>query len=195
MPRQMSAAMLAAIVSNNILPAVFVSIAFQTGTVYLWTGYGSVVWNGNTWQGIGTLGNISMIEEGATVEARGIVLSLSGFDANLVNLVLTELKLGAPATVYLGMFGGTPLALLADPIPIWAGRTDQVKIQVGSSTASVSLNCESRLLDVNLSTARRYTNDDQRLDYPQDRGLEFVYSLVETQITWGSKPSTTLNNR
>ena len=195
MPRQMTPAMLSAIQSNSILPGIFVTITFQTGPVYLWTGYGSVVWNGNTWQGIGTLGQISAIEEGANVEAKGIVLSLSGFDANLVNLVLDELKLGAPATLYLGLFGGSPLALLGNPIPIWAGRTDQASIEVSGATASVSLNCESRLLDMNLSTARRYTNDDQRLDYPQDRGLEFVYSLVETQITWGAKPSTTLNNR
>lgn len=195
MARQMSPAMLAAIQSNNILPAIFCSILFQTGAVYLWTGYGSIVWGGNTWQGIGNLGEITTVEEGADVQARQVVLSLSGFDADLVSLLLTELKVGSPAALYLGLFSASPPALLADPIPIWAGRTDQNTIEVGGETASVSLNCESRLLDLNSNAARRYTNDDQRLDYPQDAGLQFVYSIMEVIISWGAKPTSALNNR
>jgi hypothetical protein len=212
MPRQMDPAMLAAIQSNLILPGILFTATFQTGPVYLWSGYGSFAWNGQTWQGIGSMGDVSVIEEGTTVEARGVTVTLSGFDANLLNLVLNEFKLGAPAALYLAMFGGTigqsshygtatygqsiyAVGLLADPIPIWAGRTDQAHISVGGTTASIQLNCESRLLDMNQSVARRYTNDDQRLDYPQDRGLEFVYSIVETTINWGAKPTGTLNNR
>ena len=195
MPRQMSAAMLSAIQSQSIAPALFLTATFQTGPIYVWSGYGQIVWNGQTWLGMGSLGNVSMIEEGVNVQARGITLSLSGFDSNLLGLVMNELVNGSPATLYLGLFGGAPLALLADPIPVWAGRTDQAKISVSGDSATISINCESRLLDLNQSAARRYTNDDQHMEYPQDRGLEFVYTIIETIITWGSKPATNQYNR
>ena len=191
----MSAAMLAAIQSNNIAPAIFCSILFQTGAVYLWSGYGPISWNGQTWQGIGSLGTVTVVEEGADVTARGVVLSLSGFDPNLINLLLTELKIGAPANLYLGMFSLSPVALLADPIPVWAGRTDQPIIDVSATLGSISINCENRLLDLNRVSARRYTNDDQHMDYPQDRGMEFVYSIQEVIISWGAKPQIAFNNR
>jgi hypothetical protein len=193
MARQMTAAMLSAIQSDSIMPALFVTATFQNGPIYVWTGYGSIAWNGQTWQGIGNLGTVTVVEEGMNVQARGITLSLSGFDSNLVNLVMDEFQLGSPATLYLGMFGGMPVALLADPIPLWAGRTDQAKIDVSGSTATIALNCESRLLDLQEAPSRRYTNDDQRLDYPQDRGFEFVYSIVETMITWGANVQDALN--
>jgi hypothetical protein len=93
------------------------------------------------------------------------------------------------------MFSLAPVALLADPIPVWAGRTDQPIIDVSSTIGSVSLNCENRLLDLNRVSARRYTNDDQHMDYPDDRGMEFVYSIQEVIITWGAKPQVALNNR
>ena len=58
------------------------------------------------------------------------------------------MKLKSPATIYLGLFAGSPPALLADPIPIWAGRTDQAKISVSGQTAALSIACESRLIDL-----------------------------------------------
>ncbi|MDQ2950160.1 MAG: hypothetical protein M3Y27_30190 [Acidobacteriota bacterium] len=194
MPRQMSAAMLAAIQSDSIAPALFLQATFATGPIYVWTGLGSVVWSGHTWLGIGSMGSVSVIEEGASVEARGVTLRMSGFDATLLADVLSEMKLGAPAVVYLGMFGGSPIALLADPIPAFAGRMDQPTVDASGTTASIAINVESRLLDMNVAVNRRYTNDDQQLDYPGDRGLEFVYSLIETIIYFGSKPNN-MNNR
>src|ERR1035441_8735896 len=69
--RAMSSAMLAAITSPGIQPAFFVMATFATGPVYLWSGIGSIFWNGQTWLGVGTLGSISVAEEGSTVEAKG----------------------------------------------------------------------------------------------------------------------------
>jgi len=192
MARPMTPAMLVALTSNTIQPAIFVTGTFQTGPIYVWTGYGPIVWGGHTWLGVGTLGSISPIEEQGSIDAKGMTLTLSGFDATLLADVLTEMKLGAPAAVYLGLFSDN--ALIADPIPAWAGRMDQPTIDVSGQTASISIACENRLLDLNTPVYRRYTNEDQQLDYPGDRGMEFVYAITETMIFWGSKPNS-VNNR
>ena len=189
--RAMSSAMLAAITSPGIQPAFFVMATFATGPVYLWSGIGSIFWNGQTWLGVGTLGSISVAEEGSTVEAKGITIGLSGFDSSFLTAVLGEFQLGLPVVVYLGLFADG--ALIASPITAWAGRMDQPTITVGGETADIKISCENRLIDLNTSVQRRYTNDDQQLVAPGDLGLSFQSGIQEVVIYWGVIPNSKNN--
>lgn len=191
MPRPMSSTMLAALQSSSLQPAIFVEAYFATGPIRVWTGFGTISFNSHSWQGIGTLGSISVIEDGATVEAKGITISLSGIDPTLLADVLSEFQLGAAVTIYLGMFSSG--SLISSPLVAWAGRMDQPTIDVAAESAIISINCESRLLDMNISVFRRYTNEDQQIDHPGDRGFEFVPSLSERIVYWGRVPSNTNN--
>ena len=191
MPRAMSSDMLAAVKASELQPALFVEAYFVTGPIHVWSGYGTIQWNGHAWAGIGTLGGVSTIEDGASVEAKGITLTMSGIDPALIADVLGEFQLGAPVTVWLGLFSAG--ALITSPIVSWAGRMDQPSIEVGGNTAIISINCENRLLDMNISVYRRYTNDDQQLDHPGDRGLEFVSGIQEVTIYWGKTPNSANN--
>ena len=84
MPRAMSSDMLAAVKASELQPALFVEAYFVTGPIHVWSGYGTIQWNGHAWAGIGTLGGVSTIEDGASVEAKGITLTMSGIDPALV---------------------------------------------------------------------------------------------------------------
>ena len=55
-----------------------------------------------------------------------------------------------------------------------------------SALSRVSVTAESLLADWDRPRVRRYNAEDQRLYYPNDKGFEFVPSLVEKQIVWGS---------
>jgi hypothetical protein len=189
MPRALSPAFLAAIESSAVRPAIFVESNFTSGPLYAWTGLGSIDWNGHTWLGVGSLGSISTIEEGSDVNAKGITIGLSGIDPVLLTGVVSEFQTGLPVTVYFGLFDAS-MALIADPVISFQGRMDQPTLDVDGQTASISINCENRLLDMNVSVERRYTNEDQQLDYPGDRGFEFVNSIQEVAINWGRTPST-----
>lgn len=184
MARTMSSAMLAAIQSASTRPAIFLEATFVTGTVYLWTGIGTIAWNSHSWIGIGTFGGITAIEEGANVQARGITLTTSGFDPVWLAHVKDEFQLGAPVIVRLGFFDEAP-ALITDPVIAWAGKMDQPVIDVGAATAIISIACENRLVLTNVPCQRRFTNDDQQLDYPGDNGMSFVNGMQETTVTWG----------
>ena len=93
---------------------------FVTGPIYVWSGMGQITWNGQVWTGIGTLGSISTIEEGSTVAAKGITLTLSGIDASLLEEVMTEFQVGLPVSVTLGVFDANG-ALIADPVCCFSG--------------------------------------------------------------------------
>jgi hypothetical protein len=192
MPRAMTADYLAAIQSAALRPALFVEANFTSGPIYVWSGVGPIIWGGKTWTGLGSLGNVSMIEEGAIVEAKGITLTLSGIDPTMLTGILDEFQVGLPAIVSLGLFDAAG-ALIADPVGCFVGQMDQPTLDVTGTSATISINCESRLIEMNVAVDRRYTNEDQQRDYPGDRGFEFVNSIQEAQIYWGRTPSSVNN--
>jgi hypothetical protein len=169
-------------------PAIFVEAHFKTGIGRFWSGSGTITWNGSSWAGVGTMGSISTIEEGSNIEARGMTLTLSGLDVSLLTYILDDYQLALPVVVWLGLFDASH-ALIANPVVCFAGRMDQPVIDVSGETASVAISCENRLLDMNTSVERRYTHEDQQLDYPGDLGMEFVNSIQDVTIYWGKTPS------
>lgn len=179
--------MVAAMQARIIRPALFVEANFISGPVYLWTGYGSIAWNGQTWLGAGNLGSVSIIEEVSTVEAKGITLVMNGIPLNLLTSVMTDFRVGLPAIVHFGLFDDTN-TLIPDPITSFSGRMDQPTVSASGDSASIAINCESRLIDLNTSVERRYTNEDQQLDHPGDRGLEFVNAIQNITLYWGRTP-------
>jgi len=123
---------------------------------------------------------------------KGITLTLSGIDPTLLQGILNEFQAGLPAIVTLGVFDGNG-ALIGDPVCCFAGRMDQPTLDVTGIAASIAINCENRLVEMNVAVDRRYTDEDQQLDYPGDRGFEFVNSIQEAQIYWGRTPSSKNN--
>ena len=188
----MTPAYLAAIQSGILRPALFVEAHFTSGPIYVWSGIGPIAWNGQTWTGVGSLGSVSTIEEGTTVAAKGITLRLSGIDASLLTGILLEFQVGLPVIVSFGLFDDSG-ALIPDPVCCFAGQMDQPTLDVDGTTATIAINCENRLVEMNVAVDRRYTNEDQQLDHPGDRGLEFVNSIQEAQIYWGRTPSSKNN--
>lgn len=183
---------LSALQAKNLLPVLFVQITFETETVYLSTLIGSTSWNGQTWQGVGSMLGITSIEEGTDVSPRGITVSLSGFDANLLPLALNEVTQGLPVIAYFGLFYiSSPTLLINSPLIAWAGRTDQPEVDVTGAIAEIKATCENRLVAMNVAVDRRYTNEDQQRDWPGDTGLSFVYALQDKNIYWGRLPGTT----
>jgi hypothetical protein len=191
MPRAMSSADLTALQSSNLQPVVFVQITFNSTTIYLWSGIGSISWNGQTWTGLGSLLGMSPIEDGATVEARGMSITLSGLDATLISNCLSDFGLGLPATVYFGMRSSG--SIISSPIDAWSGRVDRPDISVSGQEATITINLESRLLDMNNAVDRRLTNQDQQMTWPGDLGLQFVDALQERTLFWGQQATTTNN--
>ena len=59
-----------------------------------------------------------------------------------------------------------------------------MNIEAGE-TATISISVESRLVDWERPRVHRYTNADQQIAYPGDKGLEFVAQMVEKELVWG----------
>lgn len=184
--------MAAQLASGFIRPALLVLVTFVTGPVYVWSGKGNITWNGHTWVGVGNLGTISTSEEGTSVQAKGITLSLSGIDSGLIADVAQEFAVKLPAQVFMGLLDDS-LNLIADPLNVWTGYTDKPKMGIGGETSTISITCENKLISMNVACDRRYTQDDAQIDHPGDTGFNFVSSITELAIYWGRVPSVNTN--
>lgn len=185
MSRGLDVLIAAEIQKGTIRPVLLYEGEFATGTAYLWSGLGPLVWNGHTWTGVGVLGGVSSVEETAEVKAAGVTVSLSGIDSDTLSAALNAARQGAPGKIYLAFLDSAG-ALVGQPYPAFSGRLDVPTIDEGGETSAISFTYESRLADLERPRERRFTPDDQRIDYPDDKGLDYVPGLQDKTFTWGT---------
>ena len=135
------------------------------------------------WSGVGTLLGISGIDETNEIRASGLTVSLSGVPSDLLSAALGDARSGKTGRVYLAFFSGG--SIVADPILQFEGRLDVPAIEDGPDTATISISYESELIDLERARERRYTPEDQAIDFPGDLGFDYVAALQDAQITWG----------
>lgn len=177
--------MLAAIAAHRVRPMFLVQAQFASGSIYVWSGLGTISWNGQEWLGLGTLGAIGTLPETAALQAQGITLTLSSIPSDLLGDVLNEIEHGLPATVWFGALDDDN-NVIANPYAAFAGRIDAAKLNDDGQTATALISVESRLIDMSRVNERRYTLEDQQIDYPGDLGFEYV-PLVQTWAgAWGN---------
>lgn len=205
MSRDIGIVTVAELSKERIQPFFAVELDFDSGTLYLWSGYGDLVYNGKTYFGAGQLLNISSVSETTEMEAKGAVITLSGIPSSLLSLALQEPYQGRECRIYFGLDltsegilqESSYYILLEDGslltpedsgislTEIFSGELDQMNIEESVDSASISVTAENVLVKLERPVIRRLTNEDQKSRFPSDRGLEFVASLQDREIFWG----------
>src|SRR5438270_12468583 len=162
MSRALTSGTLAQALANHCAPIVLVQLTFTDGIQYAWTGIGNLVWNGNTYTGVGQLGKIGPITEDTAVQAQGLQLELTGVPQNLLNEALGHCAQGNAVLVYFGFLDASG-NVIADPYLAFSGRMDVPTIDEGAETATITLTAENRLIDLQRVRVRNFTQQDQIL--------------------------------
>jgi hypothetical protein len=184
MPRNIGPNFLLALQEGWLYPVIFVEIYFSTGPVRLCSFNQPLLLNGLVFDAVGQLLQVSTIEDAATVHARGISVSLSGFDPAFLPLVLDDFQVGLAATIYFGVFNTQTAQQVAETVIAWAGRTDEPTITFDENSATISIACESLLMDMNTPVPYRNTNQDQQIFHPGDLGFSWVNAIQSVPIYW-----------
>ncbi len=185
MPRDLSATNLAEAASDHIMPVVFADLAFDSGTVRVHTGVGSLTFNSNTYSGVGDFGGIDVIEENADLTPNAYRLRLSGFDSTYLDESLNQDVYGRAVTLYLGFLNidGT---LADDPEEVASGTMDSMEITYGDQ-ASINLVVESDLKFFQRANGKLFTDEDQQIDYSGDLGFQYLDQIQNARVVWGGK--------
>lgn len=186
MTRTLTTAAKNALDDATVRPFYLLYSEFDGTTLRLFSGSRDLSYGGNTWLGNGWFRGMSSIRETGAIEASGIEVVLSGVPQTLLSLVLSYARQNLPGIVYLGLFDSS-YAIIADPIVLFEGGFDVAKINRSPSDNVISLSYESNLASLRRRKEVRFTDQQQRLWYPSDRGFEFVAALAEWNGFWGNK--------
>lgn len=181
--RALTTAVSTALAQSQVRAVVFAELDFPSGFLRVNNSAMNMSWNGQTWLGLGRMGAIDAVEEGITLQARGMRFSISGVAPDHVAIALGQQYQGRACRVWFA-----PLdeghGIIPDPVLVFDGRMDTMDIELGT-TATISVAAESRLADWDRARVRRYNAADQAITDPSDKGFEFVPQMVEKAIRWG----------
>jgi len=175
--------MITQITSNAVALCLLLDLQLVSGVEHVWTGVGSVTYNGNTYTGVGSFASCGEIAESSCVRADGTTISLSGLDPAWLTDALADIQLGAPATLWLAVFES---GAIAAAVQIFAGTVDQPTIPIGPDTIAIQIALESKMTNLQRPTMRRYTSSDQRVYYPDDIALSWVEILEDIALLWAN---------
>ena len=183
MTRTLSSTIVSEVTSGTVNPIIMSKFEFDSGDLNLWSGYGSLVVDGDTYTGVGEMGNISPIQEAESVKATGLKYSLSSIDSGVIGTALLEDYQDRPVTTWMGFMDGDGTFL--DRVIVFQGRMDTMNIQEKGDTSDLALSAENVLITLERANERRFTSEDQKIDFPADLGFDQVNALQEREITWG----------
>jgi|TARA_R100001510_G_C7611958_1_gene175194 hypothetical protein len=209
MSRTLDNAITTAIQSNDIEPFFAFEMVFSSTTLRFFTGEGDIVIGGNTYTGVGSVLSFSNVEESADIGAKSVSITLSGIPSSNLSLALSTPYQGREVTIHFGIkdanrtflgnedgtFILTQLGALIDITAsdvnpnatsvLFVGYIDQMDIQEGAETSSITVRLESKLLQMERQRVLRYTSAIQKSLYSGDKGFDFVDQLQGQTFIWG----------
>ena len=190
MARDITTAFKNAIEGSVVKHIVGIELEFSDGTLRFWNGYGNLTMtaggSSKTFTGAGDMLGVSEIEESSTLSMSGVTLTLAGIKSSIIATALGANYTNRKGAIYLGLFD-TSNNVIADVYTIFKGNMDVMNIQEGADTCLITLKLESRLITFEKASNRMYTLEDQKVDFPNDIGFEFIPDLQDKEITWGKK--------
>jgi hypothetical protein len=178
MARTVNSTIVTALAADNIKPFYAVNLEFAT-PVYYWTGIGTLVSGSITYQGAQDLLAIDGLSETGDLTANGATLTLSGVPSALVTIALATPYHGRKCKIYFGVKGNSNLT------EVFSGYMDKMTISENESGATITVNVENKLVDLDRVRVRRYTHESQKTRYASDTFFSFMADMSDKTVNWG----------
>ena len=186
MGRTIASSIVSKLDDAEVFPFYAVDLLFDSNPVHAWTGLNEITLNSNTYTGVGNLLQISEVQESQDISAKGMTLTLSGIPSSLLALALIQPYQGRECKLYLGfMTSWANPDASPDIVEIFCGYMDQMTINEGAESSTITTSVESRLIDLERPRTRRYTSENQKQRHLGDKAFDFVESLQTIRLQWG----------
>lgn len=146
------------------------------------------------YQGLGDLLSIGQIKESTDLQANGTNISLSGIKQSIISIARDEDYQGKKGTIRLGAMN-EQAEVITNPVNIFSGFMDVMTITDSGVKSTINVTLENKLIAFERKYVRRYTDNDQKIEYPADDGFEYVASIQDTEIVWGKPTPETAGTR
>jgi hypothetical protein len=186
MSRDISATNQAEVDASHLHEVVLVKLDWDE-PAYVHSGFGSIVWDGNTYIGTGGLGGISEARESELLGPASLTLTLSGVDATFIATALDTVSFGDAITIYLG-YRQDDGTLVDDPWIVWSGWFEFASI-AQAAESEISIICQHDLSVLSEIDGSKFTDEDQQEDYSGDVFFEHVHEMqtLAQKLLWAGR--------
>lgn len=191
MARGLTAGMITELTADTVRPILLFEWVAYGSTIRYWSGRGDLSWDSKTWLGNSVFKGIGPVSESKTIQAAGLSIMLAGEPSSIVSLQLNSTRTGQVGKLWLGFLNASG-AVISTPYEFFSGQLSESNLNDGAKESTLELVFESDLIILEKSSGKRYTHEDQQIDYPGDLGFEYVPQLEDFTGYWGkgkTKPS------
>lgn len=185
--------------TRALLPAAFASVVQGEHVTWFWLAElqlasgtlrlagldFDVEWDGHTWTGARGLGQIAPIEETPNA-ITGLQLTLAGVTEAHIAGLLGENIQGRTVIIRIAVLDAAtePPTLAVDP-NVWQGLLDVQRFN--ESAATITATAEHRLVEWDRPRLLRFSDEDHRRLWPNDRFFKLAAAMAEREIVVFSK--------
>lgn len=158
---------------------------FKDGMARFHTGTGPLVIDGQTYEGVGNLGDIESVQEQLNSSSpMSVVMTLSGLDAQVMRDTLQDRCRGRAGRLMLVAYDedGTYAADI-----LFSGTMDAASMSYAGNQGenAISVELTDRMVDWQRGGTERWTDENHRARHGGDRFFAVVAQLAEWPIFWG----------
>lgn len=156
-----------------------------TTPLYCWSGMQSIIWDGQTWLGVGHLYSVSMIDKGDALSWRQQQFSLNGLDPQVLAGMDESVK-GRAAKLWLAARNSSG-QIIRDPVLVAELEQDTLQREInGDGSIKLTLNCFEALPRFDKPTGRKWSQESQQERFAGDEGFYYTQQIGRAgrQIDW-----------
>lgn len=178
---------LAAIQEQSAVPVIFAELRLDTGTEYLHSWLGNIVWGSNTWVGAGAMTAVDELQESLDGKPSPIRLGLQAIDSTIRDIVDVATIQQRELYCYLGALDLVSFALIEDPFELFGGVMKQLEYSMQNGEDVALLTGESDDAELDRSPNLRYTNAQLQSEFPGDTGMTRIHQALNSTTVWGGR--------
>lgn len=153
---------------------VFVRLDHSQGELFLWDGIGEFVFGGNTYRGVGGLGQIGGVSDSLDVQNHEVLCTLNG--VSLPALLETDTSIENRAAQIAVLWieeNGTVIASET----VFVGTGDVLRLKMDTENKQLTAKLKAPLAEWRAPPLAFYTDAEQQRRYPGDTGFSTVKGL------------------
>lgn len=158
----------------------------STTPLYCWSGMQSIMWDGQTWLGVGHLYSVSTIDKGDALSWRQQQFTLNGLDPQVL-AGMDESVQGRQAKLWLAARNSSG-QIIRDPHLVAQMEQDtlQREVNVADGTIKLTLNCFEALPRFDKATGKKWSHESQLERFAGDTGFYYTQKIARTgqPIDW-----------
>lgn len=172
--------------SRSVRLAILAFIDHPSGETRLWSGFGTLNYDGEEWKGIGALGRINGMGETTEVRTTETQYQLAGISLDADSAAIASMPIrDRVAKAWLAFFDKEG-NVLEDPILIDQTNLDVAQLLIDDDMQQVlSLTGKSAIYDFRRPAKIYVTNEQQQFEFPGDTGFDRIPTeVVDKEIKW-----------